>query len=62
MKRFGIIVIVLLSLSLFDKPTLAAATPPPDVDEKTVYGSLSGVAISPGWNYLKLISTTLRVD
>lgn len=54
-NSIGIIVIVLLSLSLFGKPAFAAATtPPPAVDEKTVYAPLSGTAIVPGWNFLKL--------
>ncbi|MDP1722094.1 MAG: hypothetical protein Q8L37_02700 [Candidatus Gottesmanbacteria bacterium] len=58
MKRIGLIVIVLLSLSLFVHTAEAASTPPPDVDDKTVYGSLTGAAISPGWNYLKLGATS----
>ena len=53
--QFGCTVIVLLSLSLFGKPTLAAtATPPPETDEKTIVTSLTGTAIVPGWNFLKL--------
>lgn len=50
----GFTVIVLLSLSLFHTPVSAASTPPPETDDKTVYASLSGTAIVPGWNYLKL--------
>lgn len=53
-NSIGIIVIVLLSLSLFGKPALAISTPPPETDKKTVYAPLSGVAINAGWNFLKL--------
>lgn len=52
--RTGCAVIVLLSLSLFGIPAHAASTPPPETDEKTVFSAISGTAIVPGWNYLKL--------
>lgn len=49
-----LLVIVLLSLSLFIRTAQAASTPPPETDDKTVYAALSGTAIVPGWNFLKL--------
>ena len=57
-----IIVLVLLSLSFFHTSALASPTPPPSIlDEKTVFSAVSGVAITPGWNYLKLGATACSV-